>query len=69
MAVFEDVNNHIGLLGKTLEKHEKWIIVTSIQEPTDALKTLAQIPGWKMLVVGDAKTPVSWKYVLISHGL
>lgn len=65
MAVFEDVNNHVGYLGKELEKHERWIIVTTIQTPTPALKALAKIPGWKVLVVGDAKTPLAWKYVAL----
>jgi hypothetical protein len=28
--------------------------------PTDAVRALADQPGWKMVVVGDRKTPVSW---------
>lgn len=43
------------------EMHDKWIVVTSIAAPTSDIKLLSQIPGWKLLVVGDKKTPKSWR--------
>lgn len=39
---------------------EKWIVVTTIQYPTPQLHKLSQIPGWKLVVVGDKKTPADW---------
>ena len=41
--------------------HDRWIIVTSIFGPNDDIAKLAAIPGWKLLVVGDKKTPKDWK--------
>ena len=41
--------------------HDKWIVVTTINEPSDAMKSLANLPGWKLLAVGDLKTPTDWK--------
>ena len=49
---------------KTPEKadmHDKWIVVTSIAAPTEDVRLLSKIPGWKLLVVGDKKTPKSWR--------
>jgi hypothetical protein len=44
------------------DMHDKWIVVTSIAAPTSDVKLLSEIPGWKLLVVGDKKTPRSWRY-------
>ena len=43
-------------------KHEKWIVVTTIQKPTEAMKQLASISDWKVVVVGDRVTPKAWRY-------
>ena len=43
------------------DMHDKWIVVTSIAAPTSDVKLLSKIPGWKLLVVGDKKTPSSWE--------
>lgn len=43
------------------EMHEKWIVITTINAPTDDVKKLADIEGWKVVVVGDTKTPVDWR--------
>ena len=40
---------------------EKWIVVTTIQYPTEQLRKLTQIPGWRLVVVGDRKTPADWQ--------
>ncbi len=39
---------------------ENYIVVTTIQYPTPQLHKLAQIPGWRLVVVGDKKTPKDW---------
>lgn len=38
----------------------QWIVITSIQYPTAAVKQLAQLPGWRVVVVGDKKSPKDW---------
>ena len=43
-------------------KHDKWIVVTSINEPTDQIKYLANIDQFQLLVVGDKKTNQSWHW-------
>ena len=43
-----------------LAKHDKWIVVTTINYPTDTIKKLAVAPGWKVVVVADLKTPKDW---------
>lgn len=35
----------------------KYIVTTTIYEPTEATKRFAAMEGWKMIVVGDKKTP------------
>ncbi|XP_046863906.1 probable glycosyltransferase STELLO1 [Xenia sp. Carnegie-2017] len=44
------------------EHHDKWIVVTSIAQPTEQVKKLAVVEGWKLLVVGDSKTPKDWSH-------
>jgi len=55
-------------LGRSLRdptvRADKWIVVTTIRSPTDAVRALAQQPGWKVVVVGDKKTPRMWRHVL-----
>ena len=43
------------------EMHDKWIVVTTINSPTEDVKKLAGIEGWKVVVVGDTKTPEDWR--------
>lgn len=38
----------------------QWIVVTTINYPTEQLKRLAQLHDWKIVVVGDIKTPSDW---------
>ena len=47
--------------GKLVESHPNWIVVTSIQGPTDDVKALSKLPGWKVVVIGDTKTPKGWR--------
>ena len=43
------------------EMNEKWIVITTINSPTEDVKKLAAIDGWKVVVVGDTKTPADWR--------
>ena len=40
---------------------DKWIVITTIQLPTDAVRTMAAQAGWKVVAVGDQKTPADWQ--------
>ncbi len=40
---------------------DKWIVMTSINYPTSAVKRYAQLNDWRLVVVGDRKTPKDWK--------
>lgn len=41
---------------------KKFIIITSIFKPTEAVKKFSKMHGWTVVVVGDKKTPVDWGY-------
>ncbi len=43
-----------------IQRHDKWIVVTTIQYPTSAVQKLAHLPGWRLVVVADKKTPSDW---------
>merc|ERR1740124_1116257 len=47
--------------------HDKWIVITTINPPTSDVKKLAQIPGWKVVIVGDTKSPTNWSYPNCIH--
>lgn len=44
-------------------KSEKWIVVTTIQPPTEPIAVLSRMAeqGWSIVVVGDTKTPSNWE--------
>ena len=42
------------------EHGSKWIVVTSINQPTQAIRALAKLDDWKVVVVGDTKSPKDW---------
>ena len=46
--------------GSTL--HDKWIVVTTINAPTPTIEKLATLKDWRVVVVGDTKTPKDWAY-------
>ena len=46
---------------KAEDMNDKWIVLTSINAPTKDVKRLAAITGWKVVVVGDKKTPQDWR--------
>lgn len=41
---------------------KKWIVVTTINPPTEAIKAISNLAnaGWSAIVVGDRKTPSGW---------
>ncbi|XP_044178096.1 probable glycosyltransferase STELLO1 [Acropora millepora] len=47
---------------KAEDMHDKWIVVTTISSPTEDVKKLAAMDGWKVVVVGDTKTPADWSH-------
>ncbi len=40
--------------------NDHWIVLTTINYPTGAVKKLAAQIGWHVVVVGDKKTPKNW---------
>ena len=40
----------------------RFIIITSIFPPTNAVKKFASIEGWQLVVVGDKKSPPGWTH-------
>ncbi len=40
--------------------NRKFVIITSIYPPTDAVRAFAAWPGWTTVVVGDRKSPPDW---------
>jgi hypothetical protein len=55
-------NNLQIKLQKKVYNKQKWIIVTTINEPTEQIKKLANIDDYQLLVVGDTNTNQSWSY-------
>jgi hypothetical protein len=45
----------------------KFIVITSIFAPTLAVRSFAALHDWKLLVVGDRKTPLDWKCDGVSY--
>ena len=45
----------------TKDKHYKWIIVTSQSTPTDEVKALTEVPGWKVVVVSTTEEHMDWR--------
>lgn len=43
-----------------MNKTNRYIVITSIQAPTPAVRRLATLPDWQLIVVGDRKTPRDW---------
>ena len=43
------------------DMHDKWIVMTTVSSPTEDVKKLSKIEGWKVVVVGDTKTPEDWR--------
>jgi hypothetical protein len=49
-------------------KCRKWIVVTSINKPTEHVKYLNDaLMGWCVVIAGDKKTPQDWNYKSIVY--
>lgn len=46
---------------------DKFIIITSIFLPTEAIEKFAKLKDWKVIVVGDKKTAVDWSYPGVTY--
>ena len=44
----------------SVSEYANSIVVTTIQHPTPSIVKLAGLPNWKVIVVGDLKTPADW---------
>ena len=57
----QDIDNNELVISKT--KCDKWIILTSINHPTEHIKYMNDaLHGWCLLVLGDSKSPANWNY-------
>jgi hypothetical protein len=41
---------------------DKWIVMTTINPPTEAVVLACKSAGWNVVVVGDKKTPPDWHF-------
>ena len=46
---------------------KKFIVITSIFEPSKAVKEFAKLKGWHVVVVGDKKTPKGWSHRNVTY--
>ena len=44
-----------------MARAKKFIVITSIFEPTEAVKRFACLEEWQVVVVGDKKSPPDWR--------
>jgi len=48
--------------------HTGTIVITTINEPTTAVKKIASMrPDWQFLVIGDTRTPVDWEWPGVTY--
>lgn len=46
---------------------DKFIVITSIFLPTEAIEEFAKLKDWKIIVVGDKKTAADWHYPGVTY--
>ncbi|MDQ5951324.1 MAG: hypothetical protein QG639_601 [Patescibacteria group bacterium] len=46
---------------------KKYIVITSIFKPTEAVKKFASLKDWQLIVVGDKKTPNKWHHKNVEY--
>ena len=46
---------------------DKFIVITSIFPPTEAIEKFAKLKDWKVILVGDLKTPAEWAYPGVTY--
>ncbi|EIE18111.1 hypothetical protein COCSUDRAFT_49414 [Coccomyxa subellipsoidea C-169] len=63
LTVADAKNLHVisSAPGLARDKHSNWVVITTINYPTDTVKRLAKAPGWRVVVVADQKTPRDWQ--------
>ncbi|HRU05793.1 MAG TPA: STELLO glycosyltransferase family protein [Candidatus Brocadiia bacterium] len=45
----------------TATQEKRFVVLTTILRPTEAVRRFAALPGWQVVVVGDLKTPSDWR--------
>ncbi len=45
----------------------KYIVITSIFKPTEAVHSFSMMDDYKLIVVGDKKTPAEWKHDKVDY--
>lgn len=55
---YNDINSQMKAAGSLT--CENWGVVTTIFEPSDAVRKQVMVPGWCLVVVGDKKGPLSY---------
>jgi hypothetical protein len=46
---------------------DKFIVITSIFPPSEAIEKFARLKDWRLIVVGDKKTAVDWGYPGVTY--
>lgn len=46
---------------------DKFIVITSIFPPSEAIEKFARLKDWKLIVVGDKKTAAGWSYPGVTY--
>lgn len=46
---------------------DKFIVITSIFSPSEAIEKFARLKDWKLIVVGDKKTAADWSYPGVTY--
>jgi hypothetical protein len=64
---FKPVPLLAGALSPSAPLHPHWIVVTSINPPTPTIHKLAALPGWRVVVIGDTKTPKDWAWPNVTY--
>ncbi|CAF2249261.1 unnamed protein product [Rotaria magnacalcarata] len=58
------IESQISLLPLSVEDAYslRWIVITSINYPTNAIKKLSKLKGWSLVLVADTSTPKNWSH-------
>lgn len=55
------ISPHVILLNMYQNTFTKYIVITSIFDPTEAVTEFSNMEDYKLIVVGDKKTPAGWQ--------
>ena len=56
----KNISNVTVINERKILKHDKWIVVTTINNPTKQLNKLSSENGFKLAAVADLKTNLTW---------